>query len=57
MVKVKVTNPESKVIQPYTQQEVAKMLAVCDYDYQHNAKFLGSRNTAIVQCLDLDNER
>jgi len=27
------------------------MLAVCDYDYQHNARFLGSRNKAIVLML------
>ena len=27
------------------------MLAVCDYDYRHNAKFLGSRNKAIVLML------
>jgi site-specific recombinase XerD len=27
------------------------MLAVCDYDYQHNARFLGSRNKAIVLTL------
>jgi Fe-S cluster biogenesis protein NfuA len=24
------------------------MLAVCDYDYHHNARFLGSRNRAII---------
>ena len=27
------------------------MLAVCSYDYQHNAKFLASRNQAIILML------
>lgn len=27
------------------------MLQVCDYDYQHNAKSLGSRNKAIILVL------
>ena len=51
LAKVKVVNPKPKVIQPYTSEEIAKMLAVCDYDYQHNAKFLGSRNKAIIIML------
>jgi len=48
LAKVKVASPKPRVIQPYTSQEVAKMLALCDQDYQQNAKFLGSRNRAIV---------
>jgi len=51
LVKIKVSNPKPKVIQPYSSEEIAKMLVVCDYDYQHNAKFLGSRNKAIVLML------
>jgi site-specific recombinase XerD len=27
------------------------MLQVCEHDYQHNAKFLGSRNKAIILIL------
>jgi len=49
--KVKVANPKPRVIQPYTSREIAKMLAVCDQDYRNNAKFLGSRNKAIVLTL------
>jgi len=45
------SNPKAKVVQPYTPEEVARMLAVCDYDYQHNARFLGSRNRAIILML------
>jgi len=49
--KVKVANPKPRVIQPYTSREIAKMLTVCDQDYRSNAKFLGSRNKAIVLTL------
>jgi len=45
---VKVGKSKPKVIQPYSLEQVKKMLQVCDYDYQHNAKFLGSRNRAII---------
>ena len=51
LAKIKIHNPKPKVIQPYSPGEIAKMLAVCDYDYQHNARFLGSRNKAIVLTL------
>ena len=51
LAKIKLRNPSPKVIQPYPLDEIAKMLAVCDYDYQHNARFLGSRNKAIVLML------
>jgi site-specific recombinase XerD len=49
--RVRVAKAKSKVIQPYSSEQIKKMLAVCDYDYQHNAKFLGSRNKAIVLIL------
>ncbi len=49
--KIKVAKPKVKVIKPYTHEEISRMLAVCDYDYEHNAKFLGSRNKAIVLVL------
>lgn len=51
VAKVKMSNPKLKVIQPYAAEEIARMVAVCDYDYQHNAKFLGSRNRAIILIL------
>jgi site-specific recombinase XerD len=49
--KIKVAKPKDKVIKPYTFEEISRMLAVCDKDYEHNAKFLGSRNKAIVLVL------
>lgn len=49
--KIKVAKPKYKVIKPYNQQEISHMLAICDKDYERNAKFLGSRNKAIVLVL------
>ena len=49
--KIKVAKPKDKVIKPYTQAEISQMLAVCDKDYENNARFLGSRNRAIVLVL------
>jgi site-specific recombinase XerD len=50
-VKIKVAKPKPKVITPYSSDEIKRMLAVCDYDYEHNAKFLGSRNRAMILTL------
>ena len=51
MVRVKVAKPKPKVIVPFSSDEVRRMLAICDYDYERNAKLLGSRNRAIVLVL------
>lgn len=51
MSKVKVAKPKSKVIRPYTQEQIERMLAVCDWDCKHNRKFIGSRNRAIILLL------
>jgi site-specific recombinase XerD len=51
MVKYKLKNPSLSVIQPYSSQEIIKMLSVCDYDFRDNAKALGSRNRAIILIL------
>ena len=51
MTRVKVAKPKAKVIAPYSNEEIKRMLAVCDYDYEHNAGFLGSRNRAIILVL------
>jgi site-specific recombinase XerD len=55
--KIKVAKPKNKVIKPYTQEEIGRMLAICDKDYERNAKFLGSRNKAIVLVLVDTGER
>jgi site-specific recombinase XerD len=49
--KIKVAKPKEKIIKPYTHEEISRILAICDYDYEHNARFLGSRNKAIVLVL------
>jgi site-specific recombinase XerD len=51
MAHIKVAKPKPRVIIPYSHEEIRKMLAVCDYDYQHNAKFLASRNEAMILVL------
>ena len=49
--KIKVAKPKNKVIKPYSQEEISSMLAICNKDYESNAKFLGSRNKAIIFVL------
>ena len=49
--KIKVAKPKVKVIKPYTPEEISRMIGVCDCEYEHNAKFLGSRNKAIILVL------
>jgi site-specific recombinase XerD len=48
---IRVAKPKSKVIIPFNVDEIHRMLEVCDFDYNHNAKFLGSRNRAIILVL------
>jgi site-specific recombinase XerD len=51
LVKIKLANPRLNVVRPYTTPEILKLLNVCDYNFKNNAKFLGSRNKAIVLTL------
>jgi site-specific recombinase XerD len=51
MTTIAIAKPKPRVITPYRTEEIKQMLAVCDYDYEHNAKFLGSRNRAIILVL------
>lgn len=51
LAKIKVARSKAKVIRPYSSDQIRKLLAVCDYDYEHNARFLGSRNKTIVLIL------
>jgi len=51
LAKLKMKNPKLNVIQPYSAKEIVKMLSVCDQDLRNNAKFLGSRNRAIILML------
>ena len=40
-----------RVITPYDPDEIRRMLAVCDYDFEHDSRFLASRNRALVLVL------
>jgi len=51
MARIKVSKSKPKVITPYTAEEIRKMLAVCDLDYTHGSKLLGSRNRAMILVL------
>jgi site-specific recombinase XerD len=51
MAKIKVAKSKPKVVVPFSSEEISRMLEICDYDYEHNAKFLGSRNRAIILVL------
>jgi site-specific recombinase XerD len=48
VAKVKVAKAKPRVMQPYSVEQIKKMLPVCDYDCQHGAKFGGSRNRALI---------
>lgn len=49
--RIRVAKPKEKVIKPYSSDEINRMLAICDHDYENNAKLLGSRNRAILLVL------
>lgn len=51
MAKIKVAKSKPKVVVPFSREDISRMLAVYDYDYEHNAKVLGSRNQAIILVL------
>ena len=51
MTRINMAKPKPKVIIPYSSEETKRMLILCDYDYENNAKFLGSRNRAIILVL------
>jgi site-specific recombinase XerD len=51
LAKIKLANPKLNVVRPYISQEIMKLLAVCDHDFKNGAKFLGSRNRAVVLML------
>ncbi len=49
--RVKIAKPTAKVIQTFSRQDIENMLKVCEWDFQHGAKFLGSRNRALILVL------
>lgn len=51
VTKIRLANPKLGVIQPYSKEDILKLLSVCDLDFKNDAKFLSSRNKAIILML------
>ena len=51
VARIRPSKPKPKVVIPYSGDEIGRMLRVCDYDYEHNARFVGSRNRAMALVL------
>lgn len=51
LAKVKLPKAKSKVIQPYSLEQIKKLLGVCDHDFENGAKFLATRNKTIILML------
>ncbi len=51
VTKIKLKNPRLNVVQPYSEQEIMRMLDVCDRDIKNGAKLLGTRNRAMALML------
>lgn len=51
LAKIKLKNPRLNVVQPYSNQDILKLIQVCDNDCKNNAQLIGSRNKAIVLML------
>jgi site-specific recombinase XerD len=45
---IKPKAPKEQPVEPYSQEEMRKLIMVCDHDYSNAAKFLGARNKAII---------
>ena len=51
LVKIRLKNPRLNVVQPFSNQEILKMLEVCDHDIKNNSQLIGYRNKAIILML------
>ncbi len=38
LTKIKLKNPKLNVVQPYSNQDIIKLIGVCDYDFKNNAR-------------------
>jgi len=45
---IKVRPPKEQPVEPYTRDELRRLIAVCDRDFANGDKFLGSRAKAII---------
>ena len=51
MDNIRLSRVTPKIIKPYLLDEIRRIMAICDYDFSHNSRFLGSRNRALVLVL------
>jgi site-specific recombinase XerD len=51
MDRIHVAKPPLPLIEPYSREDINRMLKICDYDFEHYGGFLGSRNRAIILVL------
>ncbi len=47
-LRMRLPQPRYQEVEPYSDEEVAAMLAVCERDTQHGYRYLGQRNKAII---------
>lgn len=45
---VKITPPKEQPVEPYSQEEMRKLVATCDRDFANGDEFLATRNKAII---------
>lgn len=48
LANIKPQSPKQKPVEPYTPQDMKKLIDFCDQDYNHGARFTGTRNKAII---------
>jgi site-specific recombinase XerD len=48
IARIKIAKPKARVIVPYSADEIRKLLAVCDHDFERGSRCLGSRNKAVL---------
>jgi site-specific recombinase XerD len=48
IIKIKPKAPREQPIEPYSQEEMKKLIMVCDQDYSNGAAFLGARHKAVI---------
>lgn len=45
---IKLMPPKQQPVEPYSLEDMRRLIAVCDNDFANGSKFLGSRNKAII---------
>lgn len=48
VINIKPKAPREQPIEPYSQEEMKKLIMICDQDYSNGASFLGARHKAVI---------